>query len=62
MIHGWVFAFRYVRYDCVMYGVCEVEPTVFADRENDLTYITIFQRHFKWPCNKHLRKITLNYV
>ena len=39
-------------------GVCEVKQ-LFADREND---ITVFQRHFKWPCNKHLRNIALKYV
>ena len=27
-----------------------------------LLYITILQRHFKWPCNKHLGKISLNSV
>ena len=32
------------------------------DRKNDVTYITIFQRHFKWHCNKHLRNIPLHSV
>ena len=35
---------------------------LFADRENDVTYITVFQGHFKWHYNKHLHKILLNYV
>ena len=32
----------------------------FADRENDVTYKTQFQGHFKGVCNRNLRKIVLN--
>ena len=34
----------------------------FADRENDVTYKTQFQGHFKGVCNINLRKIVLNSV
>ena len=34
----------------------------FADRENDVTYKTQFQGHFKGVCNRNLRKIVLNSV
>ena len=34
----------------------------FADRENDVTYKTQFQGHFKAVCNRNLRKIVLNSV
>ena len=34
---------------------------LFADRVNDVTYITVFPGHFKWH-NKHLHKKVLNYV
>ena len=35
---------------------------LFADRVNDVTYITVFQEHFKWHNNKHLHIKVLNYV
>ena len=35
---------------------------LFADRDNDVTYITVFQGHFKWHHNKHLHKLLLNFV
>ena len=35
---------------------------LFADRKNDVTYVTLFQGHFKWLCNRCLRKIVLNSV
>ena len=35
---------------------------LFADRVNDVTYITVFPGHFKWRNNKHLHKKVLNYV
>ena len=28
MIHGWVFAFRYVRYACVMYVTCKYRHNI----------------------------------
>ena len=31
----------------------------FADRENDITYITLFQGHFKVLCNINLCKKSL---
>ena len=34
----------------------------FADRENDVTYKTQFQGHFKGVCNINLQKIVLNSV
>ena len=34
----------------------------FADRENDVTYKTQFQGHFKGVCNRNLRKMVLNSV
>ena len=34
----------------------------FADRENDVTYKTQLQGHFKGVCNRNLRKIVLNSV
>ena len=97
MIHGWVFAFRCVRYACVMYVTCMYRqhncqaPYVlyscdrcvinymcgtmaysilvsarwsnyFADRKNDVTYLTQFQGHFQGLCNINRRKILLNSV
>ena len=35
---------------------------LFADRVNDVAYITVFPGHFKWHNNKHLHKKVLNYV
>ena len=35
---------------------------LFADRVNDVTYITVFPGHFKWHNNKHLHIKVLNYV
>ena len=35
---------------------------LFADRKNDVTYITQFLGHFTGLCNINLRKIVLNYV
>ena len=34
----------------------------FEDRENDVTYITLFLEHFEGHCNRNLRKILLNSV
>ena len=35
---------------------------LFADRVNDVTYITVFPGHFKWHNNKHLHIKVLTYV
>ena len=35
---------------------------LFADRVNDVTYITVFPGHLKWHNNKHLHIKVLHYV